>query len=155
MLRLLYNYNACKTNKFLWPPGVATCEYIFINGRAFFVAEDWTIKLKSNEDVHHATTTRHKLHSILRQFWFLFTLSIYSGWFYVSNFRCKRNVNSVQNIEWKPYYVHIVTCVQICTHILSVWPVCFIDYGSSKFCTPWYVDKHICLHHNTYTTKFA
>lgn len=99
MLRLLYNFKACKTNKMLWPAGVATCQGICINGREFFMAKDLTIQLQSNGGVHHATTTGHKLHSILRQLCFQFVLFIYSSWFYVSNFSSKRTVNSIQHIE--------------------------------------------------------
>jgi hypothetical protein len=154
MQRLLYNFKACKTNKVLRPAGVATCEGICINGRAFSMAKVWTIKLQSNGDVHHATNTRHKLHSILSQFWFRFVLFIHSGWFYISNFRSKRTVKSVQHIEWKPYCVHIITRVPHRTHILSVWSVYLTNYVSSKFCTALYeyVYKHKRLHHDMYTT---
>ena len=81
-----------------------------------------------------------------------FVLFIYSGWFYVSNIRSKRTVNSVEHIEWKPYCVHVITRVPHRTHILSVWAVCLTNYVSSKFCTALYVYKHICLHPNMYTT---
>jgi len=152
MLRLLYNCKACKTKKVLWPAGIATCEGICINGRAFFVAKDWTIQLQSTGDVHRATTTGQKLHSILRQFCLHFILFIYSSWFYVSNFRSKRSVNSVQHIEWNPCCVHIVTRVPQRTHILSVWPVCLTNYASYKFCTNLY--SYITfLRHNTYNTQ--